>query len=617
MQIDDYQALIQSDHYRRATQRVIRQLMEALLFEDVFRDTHWTTGSVTLPAVAADGQPVRYRCAVRRIDAFGRIRLGNVIRAHGGDETAADDVSRLLHELAGQFDADPQRIQQFAMELLSTQLKDAHSHHANGASGQLLRDADYDTVEARLTGAHPYHPSYKSRLGFTMIDNARFAPECASAVHPVLLAARRDRCRTSASATVPGQSAGALLSDAARQHFDAALARYGADPADYLPLPVHPWQWAEVAAPTFHAAFAQGDLIAIGTLPERYLPQQSIRTLASLDHPGAPSLKLAMNMVNTSTSRVLAPHTVCNAAPLSDWLASLVGGTTWTPPIAAPILLREVAGVSYMPAAPAQGQYGALSCIWRESIHGHLAPGERALPMTALAHRDSDGEPLLAPWLDRYGAATWVRRLIERAWLPVLHLLWVHGIALESHAQNMLLIHVDGLPERVALKDFHDGVRFSRQWLSAEPPTLTAPPPEHALVNPNSFIETDDADELRDFTCDALFFVNLAEFGAMLADHGYLEEPEFWRIVAGVIRDYQADHPELAERFARFDCFVPTIAIELLASRRFLPEVRLRTRDAPNPLASAPTSALTGSPTAAPATRLTTAHAPTEASCNR
>ena len=118
MQIDDYQALIQSDHYRCATQRVIRQLMEALLFEDVFRDVHWTTESVTLPAVAADGQPVRYRCAVRRIDAFGRIRLGNVIRAHGGDETAADDVSRLLHELAGQFDADPQRIQQFAMELL-------------------------------------------------------------------------------------------------------------------------------------------------------------------------------------------------------------------------------------------------------------------------------------------------------------------------------------------------------------------------------------------------------------------------------------------------------------------------------------------------------------------
>jgi siderophore synthetase component len=173
----------------------------------------------------------------------------------------------------------------------------------------------------------------------------------------------------------------------------------------------------------------------------------------------------------------------------------------------------------------------------------------------------------------------------------------------------MLLIHVDGLPERVALKDFHDGVRFSRQWLSTEPPALTAPPPEHALVNPNSFIETDDADELRDFTCDALFFVNLAEFGAMLADHGYLEEPEFWRIVAAVIRDYQADHPDLAERFARFDCFAPTMAIELLASRRFLPEVRLRTRDAPNPLASAPTSAA--------ATSLTTAHAPTEASCNR
>jgi siderophore synthetase component len=54
-----------------------------------------------------------------------------------------------------------------------------------------------------------------------------------------------------------------------------------------------------------------------------------------------------------------------------------------------------------------------------------------------------------------------------------------------------------------------------------------------------------------------------------------------------VIRTYQRVHPHLAERFARFDCFAPTLSIELLASRRFMPEIRLRTRQAPNPLALA------------------------------
>lgn len=586
MNTTDYQRLIQSPQYRQAARRVLRQLLEALLFEDCLRDVIVSDAGIELPGVTAGGQPVSYRCAAQRTASFGRIRIrGPVLRCKGESQAEADDVAQLLSELAGQLDADPVRLQQFGLELLSTQVKDAQSHHANGHAGQPLRDAGYDAIEARLTGAHPYHPGYKSRMGFTLADNGRYAPECAAPLQPVLLAARRSHCRWNlGNAEASPES---LLPPPARAAFEAALREHGANPADYLPLPVHPWQWDEVIAPGYHGAFARGELIAVGEMPGRYLPQQSIRTLANVDQADALSLKLAMNLVNTSTSRVLAPHTVCNAAVLSDWLASLVARTEWTEPMAAPVLLREVAGVSHVPAAPVQGQYGALSCIWRETIHRYLAPGEAAIPMTALTHIDVDGLPLIEPWIRRHGVRVWLQRLVERAWLPVLHLLWEHGTALESHAQNMLLLHVDGLPQRVALKDFHDGVRFSRQWLSGAAPQLTPPPAEHARVNPNSFIETDDADELRDFTCDALFFVNLAELAPLLAGHYQLEETEFWTIVAGVIRSYQRAHPPLAESFRRFDCFAPTLSIELLASRRFMPEIRLRTRQAPNPLALA------------------------------
>ncbi|RDK09964.1 IucA/IucC family protein [Cupriavidus lacunae] len=586
MNTTDYQCLIQSPHYRQAARRVVRQLLEALLFEDCLRDVLVTGDGVELPAMTADGTPVSYRCTARPTASFGRIRIdGPVLRCDASAQTEADDVAMLLSELAGLLDADPVRLQQFGLELLSTQIKDAQSHHANGHAGRPLREASYDAIEARLTGAHPYHPSYKSRMGFTLADNRRYAPECAAPLHPVLLAAHRSHCRWNlGNAEASPEN---LLPPPARAAFEAAVRERGADPADYLPLPVHPWQWDEVIAPGYHGAFARGELIVVGEMPGRYLPQQSIRTLANVDQPDALSLKLAMNLVNTSTSRVLAPHTVCNAAVLSDWLASLVARTEWSAPMAAPVLLREVAGISHVPAAPVQGQYGALSCIWRESINGHLASGEAAIPMTALTHIDVDGLPLIDLWIRRHGVRVWLQRLVERAWLPVLHLLWEHGTALESHAQNMLLLHVDGLPQRVALKDFHDGVRFSRQWLSGTAPQLTPPPAEHARVNPNSFIETDDAEELRDFTCDALFFVNLAELAPLLAAYYQLEETEFWTIVAGVIRSYQRAHPHLADSFRRFDCFAPTMSIELLASRRFMPEIRLRTRQAPNPLAEA------------------------------
>ncbi|MGA3845470.1 IucA/IucC family protein [Ralstonia nicotianae] len=582
----EFDALLDSGAYRDAAQRVVRQLLEALLFEGALPDVAWSGDVLSIAGTreGEDGAPLVYRCRARRTVSFGRIRIVSPVRRIcGSQESDADDVARVVAELGAQLGADPLRLAQFSAELLATHIKDAQTRAAQ--AGHLLREAGYDAIEAGLTGAHPYHPGYKSRMGFTLDDNRRYAPECASGVTPLLLAARRDRCRWSASRDVGQGEPRHLLSASEQAAFDARLAQLGLDPADYLPLPVHPWQWEALVETAYHTAFARRELVPIGMLSERYAPQQSIRTLANTGRRDAPSLKLAMSLVNTSTSRVLAPHTVRNAALMSDWLDDLSERTDWPTPLARPVFLKEIAGVGYVPQTPVAGQYGALACIWRESVHRHLRAGEAALPVTAITHVDADGRPLVADWVARHGVQAWVRRLVERVWLPVLHMLWRNGTALESHAQNMVLLHVDGLPERVALKDFHDGVRYSRRWLRVAPPALEGPPAEHARVNPNSFIETDDADELRDFTGDALFFVNLAEIAWFFACHFGLDETAFWEIAAGAIRDYQANCPDLADSFARFDCFAPTMQIELLASRRFLPEIRLRTRAANNPLA--------------------------------
>lgn len=589
MQPRDYQDLIDSPAYSQASRRVLRQLLEALLFENAITHGQWRGDSLTVPGRCADGTPVSYQCQAQRTFSFGRVRLTSPllrIDARGVSEEAGDPAL-FLAEIAPWLEAEEGRLGQFAAELLATQIKDAQTLHARG--NQVLRGADYDTVEARLTDGHPYHPSYKSRLGFTLDDNGAYAPEMATGVTPLLLAVRRDRCRWAVSATLHRNSAArALLGQADWQHFRDELTRRGLRPEDYLPLPVHPWQWDEVVLPGYHQALARGELVVIGALAECYLPQQSIRTLSNSSDPGRLSLKLAMNLVNTSTSRVLAPHTVLNAPVISDWLQTLVvESTEWPDPSARPVLLREVAGVSFTSLAPAQGQYGALSCIWRESVHGHLRPGEAAVPMTAVMHVDSDGRPFVDGWVKRYGSECWLRRLVERAWLPVLHLLWQHGTALESHAQNMILLHEDGLPVRVALKDFHDGVRFCQALLSAPAPALTAPPAEHARINPNSFLETADADELRDFTFDALFFVNLAELAWLFERFYSMAEARFWQITREVLQTHQKRHAQWAARYALFDCFADEVAIELLASRRFQPEIRLRTRCSPNPLALA------------------------------
>ena len=42
---------------------------------------------------------------------------------------------------------------------------------------------------------------------------------------------------------------------------------------------------------------------------------------------------------------------------------------------------------------------------------------------------------------------------------------------------------------------------------------------------------------------------------ALLEEDGKLGGEEFWRTAAAVVRDYQDEHPELAEQFARHDLF--------------------------------------------------------------
>jgi siderophore synthetase component len=170
---------------------------------------------------------------------------------------------------------------------------------------------------------------------------------------------------------------------------------------------------------------------------------------------------------------------------------------------------------------------------------------------------------------------------------PVLHFLVTHGIALEAHAQNLILIHEGGRPRRLALRDFHDGVRFSVAGLAdpAARPALRPTPPEHFRVNRNSYLEAESDDEVRDFVHDCLFFVNLAELAMFLEDWFGLAEERFWSLARRVIEDHRRRFPELAERADRFDVLAPEVSVEQLTTRRLLPDTEVRLHRVRNPLA--------------------------------
>lgn len=593
----ELEAALHSEQFIAVRRRIFRQLLESMIYEGIIQPD----STVIAPGIEefrVEGRdltqkPVWYICYGKRKKSFNRIRLSKqpVLRIDGKCQIEANSLNTFLLEICSLLEVDVERLSTFVDEIEQTLLKDTIAQYRRHQLPHLTRDGSYDDLEADVMDAHPYHPCYKSRMGFDLVENVQFAPDFKPEFSLFWLAIHQENLSVSVSQHLDRDN---FIQEEIGQPdysiFIEKLKSIGCEPEYYQLLPVHPWQWRKQISSKFYQEIVDKKIIPLGEGTNKYRPQQSIRTLANQTFPHKAYVKLPLSITNTSTSRILAPHTVDNAAKISDWLASIYQRDTYLNSELRLILLKEFLGISYknshLSSREQQKVYGILGTIWRESIVNFLEPDQRAIPFNALCHIDIDEQPLIDPWVKRWGLKHWLEQLLQVSILPLIHLLYAHGIAMEAHAQNIVLIHKAGYPVRLALKDFHDGVRFSRNLLS-EPalcPDLKATPAYHARVNRNSFIETDNAIEVRDFLHDALFFINLAEFGLFLEENYDLEEDWFWSKAIEIIRNYQARFPQLSARFEKFDLFSATIQVEQLTKRRLFPENQIRIHSVANPL---------------------------------
>lgn len=543
--------LATSPAYGLARRRVAGQLVCGLVVEGLVPH-EWDGGDLVVPsarrATASLRVPAKRR-ALGRITAHGEIRST-------GDQDGVGPVT-VLEEVRGHLEGtDPGRVARFADELDRTVV----AHAAAVAGG------------ADPADGHRYHPSFRSRLGFDLEDGRRYTPEADRPIRPLWVGL------DPGVATVSGGLDPADL--VAATHGDRGGDGLPGLPTGMIALPVHPWQWTHRVATRLAPLLATGDAVEVGPAPHRYRATSSIRTLADLDEPRAPSLKLSLGIVNTSTVRTLAPHTVRNAPRISAWLERAVRRAL--PADRRPRLLREFAGVSADGGTAPPGLGPQLGAIWRESPASAVGPRERLLTLAACASPDR-----LRAVVGEIEPGRWTRQLLETVLVPTIQVLVTEGIALEAHGQNTAVVLRDGRPVRLVLQDFHDGIRFCPAALARpdDAPTLAPTPDSHA--NPNSFLEADSPEEVRDFLLDCLLFVNLAEIAATLDDHLGLAERRFWELARGVVADLRAARPDLAERHRLFDVTAPTIRVEKLVARRLLPDDRVRTHEVDNPLADA------------------------------
>jgi len=582
----------QSDQAKRVEQRVIKQLLQALIFEEIIAADHDGENFI-VQVQDRQQQAVQYIAKGQRQYSYKLVRLArdqDVLRQDAEGNLQPARLNQVIDEILRSI-ADAAKVEDFIFELKRTYIHDLQSQVCFENYALPAIQYAYDILESYLMDGHPYHPCYKSRVGFSLQDNVRYGVEFAQPMALVWLAVHQKLVAENHSSHIETE---AFFKEQINAQdliqFQQQLDKQTQNAAEYVWIPVHPWQWENHLISIFAEEIADQDIIYLGHSQDRYLVQQSLRTVTNLQHPEKPYIKLSMSLTNTSSSRVLAKHTVMNGPIITDWLQRLIDQSETAQQLDFAVL-REVYGLSVdftrLPASHAQQTYGTIGCLWRESVHQYLREGEDAIPLNGVSHIQKDGQALIAPWLQHYGVEQWTRQLLKVVITPLIHLLFAEGIATESHGQNIILVHQQGWPTRVLLKDFHDGVRYSPAHL-AHPelaPELDQLPPEHAKTNSMSFILTDDLDGIRDFSCACLFFVALTDIAIFLNQTYSVAEQDFWQWAAEVIQEYQQQHPEHQQRYQIFDVFAEKLRIESLTKRRLFGDGRIQIKFVDNPLA--------------------------------
>ncbi|MGV4885170.1 IucA/IucC family protein [Streptomyces viridosporus] len=544
------------EHWERANRLLIRKALAEFAHERLITPEETGRGRY---AVRSDDGLTEYRfTAVRRALDHWQVDADSIVRHRGEGELPLAALDFFI-ELQKSLGLSEEILPVYLEEVSSTLSGTCYKLTKPPVTSAELARSDFQAVETGMTEGHPCFVANNGRLGFGVHEYLAYAPETAHPVKLVWLAAHRSRAVFTAGAGVEYES---FLHDELGgetvERFHGVLREQGLDPADYLLVPVHPWQWWNKLSVTFAAEVARRHLVCLGEGDDAYLAQQSIRTFFNTTHPEKHYVKTALSVLNMGFMRGLSAAYMEATPAINDWLARLIESD---PVLRATGLsiIRERAAVGYRHleyerATDRHSPYRKmLAALWRESPVPSLEDGETLATMASLVHVDHEGKSVAGALIERSGLAPaeWLRHYLRAYYTPLLHSFYAYDLAYMPHGENVILVLGDGVVRRAVYKDIAEEIAVM------DPDAVL--PPEVSRIR----VEVPDDQKLLSIFTDVFdcFFRFLA---ANLATEGILDEDGFWRTVAEVTREYQASVPELADKFARYDMFAPEFALSCL-----------------------------------------------------
>jgi len=558
MSLADAVAHLSPERWEKANRQLIRKALAEFAHERL----------ITPEPVGKDGDLY----VVRSDDGLTRYRFTAIRRALDHWQVDADSISRHrdgaeLPLAALEFFIELQKSLGLSEAILPVYLEEISST-LSGTCYKLTKPqlpvaelvtSDFQAIETGMTEGHPCFVANNGRLGFGVHEYLSYAPETASPVRLVWLAAHRSRAAFTAGVGIEYESfLRDELGSVTLNRFRDTLLEKGLDPDNYLLIPVHPWQWWNKLTVTFAAEVARGHLVCLGEGDDEYLAQQSIRTFFNRSNPEKHYVKTALSVINMGFMRGLSAAYMEATPAINDWLAQLIDNDPVLKSTGLSII-RERAAVGYrhLEYEAATGRYSPyrkmLAALWRESPVSSLRDGESLATMASLVHLDHEGASFAGALIERSGLTPvqWLRRYLRAYFTPLLHSFYAFDLVFMPHGENVILVLKDGVVERAIYKDIAEEI-------AVMDPDAVLPPTVERLR-----VEVPEDKKLLSIFTDVFdcFFRFLA---SNLAAEGVLEEDDFWRTVAEVTREYQDSAPELADRFRQYDMFAPEFSLSCL-----------------------------------------------------
>jgi siderophore synthetase component len=389
------------------------------------------------------------------------------------------------------------------------------------------------------TIGHPWHPTYKTKLGLSADEVISLSPEFQADLQITVAAIKRTVVYVALK--LEGSTAASELATHSDYsswfmiHFphvfaawEQALVSAGLQPNEWAPLPIHPYQAERFITNEFAPEIARGDLLLLDHVAISASPTMSFRTVVPERSGSSPHMKLPVSLRLTTVERTVSPKSTVMGPRLTALLHHIIaveGGFNNRLDI-----VGEEVGLHYLDPDANDDRSRHLSILYRQNPMLKRTDDLFPLPVGALfADSAFADQPLIAELValgygtDATAAVAFFTQYASVVLETTLSAYLLYGIAFEAHQQNsFMLVDEHDRPARLLVRDFGD-VRVHAPTLQSMALTLDVYRVGHTVFEEN--------DPVRDKILHAVMLCHLGEIALLLARTYQQPESLFWDVL--------------------------------------------------------------------------------------